>query len=145
MVLLDTNILLYAACASYSEHKKCRQLLDQIRGSAVPWFLTWPVIYEFLRVVTHPRVLSKPWNNKQAWQFVEALFASLSLSVLTPTSRHPAITQALLSDQPDLRGNIMHDVHTAALMREHGIRTILTRDKDFHHFEFLEVLDPLRK
>jgi predicted nucleic acid-binding protein len=38
----------------------------------------------------------------------------------------------------------MHDVQTAVLMREHGIRRIYTRDADFHRFEFLEVVDPLR-
>jgi predicted nucleic acid-binding protein len=30
----------------------------------------------------------------------------------------------------------MHDAHTAVLMREHGIRTIFTRDSDFHRFPF---------
>jgi predicted nucleic acid-binding protein len=42
-----------------------------------------------------------------------------------------------------LRGNLLHDAHTAILMREHGIRRIYTRDADFHRFRFLEVLDPL--
>jgi predicted nucleic acid-binding protein len=41
-----------------------------------------------------------------------------------------------------LRGNILHDAHTAALMREHGIKEIYTRDMDFHRFPFLTVLDP---
>ena len=35
---------------------------------------------------------------------------------------------------PHLRGNLMHDAHTALLMREHGIRRIYTRDTDFHRF-----------
>ena len=29
-------------------------------------------------------------------------------------------------------------------MREHGIRSIMTRDTDFHRFKFLEVFDPLQ-
>jgi len=37
----------------------------------------------------------------------------------------------------------MHDVHTAVLMREHGIREICTRDTDFHRFPFLKVIDPV--
>ena len=32
---------------------------------------------------------------------------------------------------------------TAILMREHGIKTIYTRDTDFHRFPFLEPIDPL--
>ena len=42
-----------------------------------------------------------------------------------------------------LEGNLMHDAHTAALMREHGIRRIYTRDTDFHRFPFLEPVDPM--
>jgi hypothetical protein len=45
---------------------------------------------------------------------------------------------------PHLAGNLMHDAHTAILMREHGIRRICTRDTDFNQLAFLEVIDPLR-
>jgi len=37
----------------------------------------------------------------------------------------------------------MHDLRTAALMREHGIKRIYTRDTDFHRFPFLEPIDPV--
>ena len=43
---------------------------------------------------------------------------------------------------PDLRGNLLHDAHTAILMREHGVRTIYTLDADFRRFTFLDVVDP---
>jgi predicted nucleic acid-binding protein len=38
----------------------------------------------------------------------------------------------------------VHDLHTAVLMREHGISRIVTRDADFRRFRFLDVVDPLR-
>ena len=38
---------------------------------------------------------------------------------------------------------LVHDFHTAVLMREHGVATIYTRDVDFRRFGFLEVIDPL--
>lgn len=41
-------------------------------------------------------------------------------------------------------GPLAHDAHTAALMREHGVRAIYTRDTDFHRFPGIEVVDPLR-
>ena len=43
-----------------------------------------------------------------------------------------------------LAGNLISDLHIAALMREHGIKTIYTRDSDFQRFPFLEVRDPLQ-
>lgn len=42
-----------------------------------------------------------------------------------------------------MTGNLRHDVHTAVLMREHGVRKIVTRDLHLHRFLFLQVDDPL--
>lgn len=61
-----------------------------------------------------------------------------------PMPRHTAILQGVLEELPDIRGNLVHDLHTAVLMREHGISRIHTRDTDFHRFPFLRVVDPLR-
>ncbi len=44
---------------------------------------------------------------------------------------------------PWLAGNILHDAHTAILMREHGIGRIHTRDAAFHRFDVLDVVDPV--
>ena len=49
-----------------------------------------------------------------------------------------------LEEIPEARGNLIYDVHTAVLMREHGIRRICTRDADFQRFPFLEIVDPLQ-
>jgi predicted nucleic acid-binding protein len=38
----------------------------------------------------------------------------------------------------------VQDAHTVALMREHGVRVIYTRDTDFHRFPDLEARDPLQ-
>ena len=46
-------------------------------------------------------------------------------------------------DAPVIRGNLVFDAHTAALMNEHGIQTIYTHDADFKRFPGLEVIDPL--
>jgi predicted nucleic acid-binding protein len=58
--------------------------------------------------------------------------------------RHPAILAELMAEVPQLAGNLLHDAHTAALMREHGVRAIYTRDTDYHRFPGIEVRDPLR-
>ena len=50
---------------------------------------------------------------------------------------------ALFTDVPMLAGNLLHDAHTVALMREHGVRSIVTRDADFHRFPGIDVRDPL--
>ena len=109
----------------------------------MPSYLTWNICYEFLRVATHPRVLRRPWSARQAWGFVEAVLASPSLGLLVPTERHAAAAAEVIKELPHLAGNLMHDAHTAVLMREHGIMQIYTRDTDFHRFPFLEPVDPV--
>jgi len=53
------------------------------------------------------------------------------------------VAEQVIGELPHLAGNLLHDAHTAILMREHGIRRIVTRDTDFHRFSFLETVDPL--
>lgn len=142
MYVVDTNILVYAADRASEHHEKCRALIRAWRTQAGAWYLTWGIAYEFLRVVTHPRVFRKPWSVAHAWGFLRAVLRSPSLGMLTPTQRHGAVLDELIGEMPSLRGNLLHDAHTAALMREHGIRTVYTRDTDFHRFPFLEVVDP---
>jgi uncharacterized protein len=45
-------------------------------------------------------------------------------------------------EMPDICGNLVFDLHTAALMREHGVTRIYTYDGDFRRFPFLDVQVP---
>jgi len=141
--VVDTNVLVYAADQAAEEHARCRQLVEGWRAQVLPWYTTWSVLYEFLRVSTHPRVFRRPWTAAAAWRFVESLVASPGLGILVETSRHLEVAAMTAAEIPGLRGNLWHDTRTAVLMRENGLRRIYTRDQDFHRFPFLEVIDPL--
>ncbi|HET9217707.1 MAG TPA: TA system VapC family ribonuclease toxin [Terriglobia bacterium] len=143
MFVVDTNVLVYAADESAPEHDRCRGLLERWRRSSGAWYLTWGICYEFLRVVTHPRVLRQPWTMDAAVRFLAAVQESPGLDLLVPTERHPLVLSDVVAEVPSLSGNIVHDTQTAVIMREHGIRRICTRDTDFHRFPFLEPIDPL--
>jgi hypothetical protein len=143
--VVDTNVLVYAADQAAPEHARCRQQVATWQRQALPWYVTWSIVYEFLRVSTHPRVFRRPWTAAEAWRFTESLLASPGLGVLVETPRHAEIAAVTLAEIVGLRGNLLHDTRTAVLMREHGIRRIYTRDQDFHRFPFLEVLDPLTR
>lgn len=145
MFVVDTNILLYAADADSEFHSPCRKWIEQACRQAAPWYLTWEICYEFMRVSTHPRVSRNPWSSPAAWDFLEKLLSCPGLSVLAATGRHAAVLKQCLDEMPETRGNLVHDLHTAALMREQSISRIVTRDSDFHRFRFLEVIDPLRR
>lgn len=143
MFVVDTNVLVYAANKDSPEHQQCREAVETWRRQTTPWYLTWGIVYEFLRITTHPSVLSKPWSLKSSWKFIGAILVSKSVGILIETDRHENILSELINEIPALSGNMLHDAHTAALMREHGIGKVVTRDTDFHRFKFLEVVDPL--
>jgi len=142
MFIIDTNILVYAADEDSPLNKRCYKLIEGWRKQASAWYVTWGVLYEFLRVITHPRVFRHPWPVLQAWGFVEALLNSPSLGILIPTERHAEVAAEVIQKLPSLSGNLLYDAQTAILMREHGIKRIYTRDTDFHRFPFLEPVDP---
>lgn len=142
MFVVDTNVLLYAVNGAAPEHRRCRALVEAWRKDASPWFLTWGILYEFLRVSTHPRVFPSPLTSAQSWSFVSALLAG-SAHMLLPTERHPQVAAAVIDATPAVRGNLFHDLETVVLMREHGISAIYTRDTDLHRFRGIRVIDPL--
>lgn len=39
-------------------------------------------------------------------------------------------------------GNLMHDLHIAVLLREHGVSEFLTADTDFHRFKGFRTTNP---
>lgn len=143
MFVVDTNILVYATNRDADGHEAYRSALDRWRKQQNAWFLTWGICFEFLRVVTHRRILPSPWRASDAWGFLTALAESPGLEFLVPTPRYVGAVQEIVREQPALHGNQMHDVEIAALMREHGVKTIYTRDTDFHRFRFLEPVDPV--
>jgi toxin-antitoxin system PIN domain toxin len=141
--VIDTNLLLYAVNPDAPEHARARQLLGEWRAGERPWFVTWGIIYEFLRLSTHPRVFPAPITLQQARAWTSALLAGRADSILVATDRHAAVLDELVASHPAVRGNPVHDLHIAALMMEHGVPEIRTADTDFHQFGFLRVVNPL--
>ena len=142
MLVFDTNILLYAANEQSEFHDVCRRRLNEARNDVSPSFVTWSICYEFMRACTHPRFPANPWRLDRAWDFVEGLLDSPSFSILLPTERHQSVLAQTIRETPDIQGNRVHDMHIVALMREHGISRICTKDAGFRRFPFLSVTDP---
>ena len=148
MIWIDTNDLAYAANAKCPEHITCREVLQGIgmtEGAAdrESLALPWSVVYEFLRLVTNPKFPEHRLTMAEAWDFVRVLIEAPHVTVLGPGPGHAAVAARILSE-PGVRGNLVHDAHIAAVLAEHGVRRIYTRDQDFRRFPGLEVIDPLR-
>ena len=142
-VVLDTNILLYAVNTACHEHSPCRNYLEHLFSSRETVFIPDNVLYEFLRVSTHARVFQNPLTSQKASSFVDHLLSQQDVSLLSATKDHWNSLRQLLDELGSPSGNFFFDIHTAALMREHGIRQIATADADFSKIKGLIVHNPL--
>lgn len=142
MIAVDTNILVYAHREEFAEHPlaltRLRALAEGDEAWAVPVF----VLGEFLRVVTHPRILRPPSPLDQAVAAVRGLLESPSLRVLRPGGRYWRLLEEAIVDARAV-GNLVVDAEIVAVCREHGATTILTEDRDFRRFRGITVA-PLR-
>ena len=141
MIALDTNILVYARRGESVHHAKARDLLVRLSEGTEPWALPWPCIYEYLRIVTHPRVFNPPTQLDVAIEDLESLFESPSLALLGEGPAHAAHLRRFVLNG-EARGNLAHDAHIAALVHEHGVREFLTTDRDFSRFPDIRVRNP---
>jgi hypothetical protein len=138
---VDTNILVYAQVAATPQHEPARRLLFELAETALPWAIPWPCVYEFLRVVTHPRLLHPPMSFQAALAEVKSLLESPQLLLLAETSRHAEVMEQVVR-RSCATGNLMYDAHIAALCLEHGVSEIITSDRDFLRFPGLKVFNP---
>jgi toxin-antitoxin system PIN domain toxin len=143
--IVDTNLLLYGANADAPEHEAARDFLVEVGRPAAPWYLTEGIVYEFLRVATHPKVFPAPLVWRQALDFLAPFLAADHVHVLHAADEHWMVLDQVLSTITHPSGNLFFDVRTVVLMREHGIRRIFTTDTDFLQFDGIEVINPLRR
>jgi len=95
----------------------------------------------YLRIATHPAVFANPLTPQEAMNNVESLIHLPHARVLSEEEGFWEVYRAVTSRIP-IRGNLVPDAHVAAILRQHGVKTFFTRDRDFLKFPFLDVRDP---
>ena len=141
MIALDTNILVQARRRELEHHQRAAKLLRELAEGEAPWSIPWPAVYEFLRVVTHPRVFDPPTRLDAALEDLDSLFASPSLVMLGESLSHAGHMRRAVAEG-EAHGNLAHDAHIAALCLEHGVRELWTMDRDFARFGGLRCKNP---
>ena len=96
----------------------------------------------YLRMATHPAIFTRPLTPSEAESNVGLLVSLHHVRVLSEEDGFWDVYHAVSRDLPS-RGNIVPDIHLAAILRQHGVRRLYTRDRDFRKFDFLDVRDPL--
>jgi toxin-antitoxin system PIN domain toxin len=139
-VTVDSNVLVYASNEAEPVQEPARALVERLASGPEIVYLFWPTIMGYLRIVTHPSVLPRPLGPRDAIANVSALIAAPH--VRTP-GEDEGFWELYLATRNDAdRGNAVPDGHLVALMRQHGVATIYTRDRDFRRFDGIAVEDP---
>ena len=141
MIAVDTSLLAFAANRFAPQHVRAARVLEGLANGDVPWALPWTVVHEFLRLVTHPHAVARPLAATEAWAFVSQITASAPVRMLAPTERHSAAVVEVMAmvAAPGLPPGF----ETAVILREHGLRELLTTDGSMERFPFLELRNPL--
>lgn len=139
-VTVDTNVLLYAANADDEAHRVARELLERLARGPDLLYLFWPTIMGFLRIATHPAIFADPYTPEQAGTAIAALLERPN--VHTP-GEHDGFWKLYRSTaDAQTRANHVPDAHLAALMRQHGVTVIYTRDRDLRRYDGIDTRDP---
>ena len=138
---IDVNILLYASDETNKWHKKARNFLEERIIDSDLICLTWPTVFAYLRIATHPRIFIRPLSPEEALNNIENLLSLPRVRAISEGDGFLMVYRNIISRLP-VRGNLVPDAHLAAVMLQNGITRIYTKDADFRKFDFLEVYEP---
>lgn len=142
MIVPDVNLLIYAYNADAPHHAQAKAwweglLSDPHAVVALPWAVT----LGFVRLMTHPAVLTTPLRPDEALAPVFEWLALPHVDPVEPGPRHLAILRRLL-DEVGIGGNLTTDAHLAAIAIEHQAE-LHSNDRDFGRFSGLRWRNPL--
>lgn len=142
MILVDTNILLYAEDSLNPLHEDARQWWDTQLSGEFPVCLCWSILTSFIRVSTNRQIFKKPLTVNQALMRVQSWIDQPCLRLINPTASHWQIFQTMLLGG-QAKANLVVDAHLAALAVEHGC-VLYSTDSDFSRFPKLKWKNPLK-
>ncbi len=143
MILVDTNIPLYAEDSLSEHHEAARAWWDEQLSGSESVALCWPVLTAFIRIGTNARLHKRPLTLKEAVDRVQSWLEQPGVRILTPTEQHWAIFQRMLRIG-NATANLVSDAHLAALAVEHNC-TLASSDMDFARFRGLKWRNPIAR
>jgi uncharacterized protein len=143
MIVPDVNLLLHAYNSGSKVHDRARTWLEDLMNGDRPVGFAWAVVLGFVRITTHPAVLSRPLDASDACGIARSWLERPHAGILHPGERHAQLVFGLL-ESLGTAGNLTTDAHLAALAIEHQAELHST-DADFARFAGLKWRNPLTK
>lgn len=143
MIVPDINLLVFAHNAAAPLHEAAREWWEDLLTREQPVGLPWAVSFGFVRLVTHPSVLTLPLAPAAALDRVDGWFSRSCVQPLDPGPRHLSIVRTLFA-ATNVGGRLTTDTHLAALAIEYQ-GELHSNDSDFERFPGLRWRNPLRR
>jgi predicted nucleic acid-binding protein len=140
---VDSNIWIYSLDSKSARYKTARAFLQKMQTSEDQWVITWSIVYEVLRVVTHPALVSDSVSPQLVMEQLLTFIEKSGIRILPETESHRNFLAMIIKSAGGVRGNFWHDCHIAATLLEHGVNTIYTCDSDFRKIALLKTVNPL--
>ena len=140
MIIPDVNLLVYAYNDDTPFHAKAKDWWEaQLNTKAVG--LPWAASLGFVRLMTHPKVVSRPLSGQEAVSVVESWLALPQVRIAGPGSQHLAILATLFGDAGKA-ASLTTDAHLAAIAIEYQAE-LHSNDQDFGRYSGLKWVNPL--
>ena len=142
MTAIDTNILVYGHRVDSPWHERALEVITELAEGDSAWAIPWPCVWEFLAVTTHPRIYKPPTPLADALVEIERWLESPTVHLLGESDSSFETIRTQLTNSK-VRGPAVHDARIASICINHGIRKLLTADRDFSRFPQLKIGNPL--
>lgn len=142
LVLIDTNILIYASDESSVFQEKARRFLEK----KLPFknlCLAIQNLTEFYAIVTNPKRVKNSLNQNQAIRAIKSYLNSGLFQIIIPKPATVFRITTLL-DKYLIKNREIHDLHLAAVMMDNEVKTIYTADTKIFNRLGLRAINPLK-
>jgi uncharacterized protein len=138
---VDANVLIHGANVDSPYQAAAKEFIEQHLAGPELVYLFWPTAMAYLRVSTHPGIFRRPQSIEVATANIGDLLRRPNVRTAGERERFWAEFHGVALDaRPS--ANLISDAHLVALMRENGVSTIWTQDRDFRRFRGIEARDP---
>lgn len=140
MILLDTNVLVYAVNRDAPQHRASRAVVQAGLAGELPVVLVPQVLTEGYAILTDRHRVTHPLQPAAAWALIDNYRAGF------PVMDFTARVLDTLADLVRTRAPIAQDIFDVVLvaqMRAHGITTLCTfNTEDFQKFPGISAEQP---
>ncbi len=141
MIVPDLNLLVYAYSDSAPYHDAARRWWEDLVNGGERVGIPWVVATGFVRLMTHPAVLTRPALPGEVVDAVRAWFQFAHVTPLNPGAEHLRLLRRCLT-AAGVGANLVTDAHVAALAIEYQAE-VHSSDSDFSRFPGLRWRNPL--